>query len=173
MRPIDAEELKMRVRDLTRKIARENGGVDDVTVALKAVYDMIDDTPSVSAADSIQDEGEMILCKHCGKQLDQIGARCFNCDSSDSLYMFDVGRVINDAVVFELPASWCGYELSEDEAMETIICPHCGEFPFSDSAGLNQDRIVRIVCFSEEPNMHRRNLPAVEIKSEVTKDRTL
>lgn len=31
MRPIDAEELKMSVRDLARKIARENGGVDDAT----------------------------------------------------------------------------------------------------------------------------------------------
>lgn len=48
-RLIDADELKMCIRTLAKDIARVNGGVDDVTMALKEAYDMVDEAPTIDA----------------------------------------------------------------------------------------------------------------------------
>ena len=48
-RLIDADELKMCIRMLAKDIARAHGGVDDATLALKEVYDMVDDQHTIDA----------------------------------------------------------------------------------------------------------------------------
>ena len=91
----------------------------------------------------------MILCKHCDYPVENIKANCFNRDGSDSDYTFPIIDDNEGGVLFQLPTTWCGYELSEEERMETIMCPHCGKFPFSESAGVNIETVVNVVCFEE------------------------
>lgn len=91
----------------------------------------------------------MILCKHCDRPIEHIITNFFDRDGSD----YDIDYVFHEpekgVAEIQLPTYWCGYELSEDEMMESIRCPHCGKFPFSESAGINIETIVHVVCFEE------------------------
>lgn len=91
----------------------------------------------------------MILCKNCGHPIESILANCFERDGSDTDYMFTVREPVEGVAEFDLPPTWCGYELSEEEQMDCIICPHCKRFPFSASAGINVETRVFVVCFEE------------------------
>lgn len=68
---ISRSELKMCIRDLAKTIARANGGVDDVTVALKEVYDMVGEAPTIDAEPVrhgrwVQEDDDMWVCSACG-----------------------------------------------------------------------------------------------------------
>lgn len=93
----------------------------------------------------------MIRCKHCGYPIEYIKAPVFNRDGSDSDFSFDVNapEEAGGIACIELPTSWCGYELSEGEMMDSIRCPNCNRFPFSESAGINIEVVVNVVCFAE------------------------
>ena len=43
---------------------------------------------------------------------------------------------------------WTGYEVSEEEMLDTIVCPHCKQFPFQ-SKEIQVYDVVRVVCFKE------------------------
>lgn len=91
----------------------------------------------------------MIPCKHCGKPIERIITNCFDREGADYDYAFLVIEPVEGVAEIELPTSWCGYELSENEMMESIRCSHCGKFPFSESAGINIETVVKVVCFEE------------------------
>ena len=91
----------------------------------------------------------MLLCKHCDRPIEYVETNCFNREGDDSYYKFPVCEPEEGVAEMDLPMNWCGYELSEDEMMESIRCPHCGKFPFSESAGINTETFVRVVCFDE------------------------
>ena len=89
-------------------------------------------------------------CEKCGKEIDRLLINKFaydGCDGVDSVYINE--SEICDAVTFETDANWCGYELSEEEMMEDIQCPHCNEFPFKHKEVQVYD-VVRVVCFKSE-----------------------
>ena len=93
----------------------------------------------------------MILCNHCGWPVPHVLCSCFNHDGSTSDVLFPIAEPHgHDGVAeFDLPTSWTGYELSEEEQMDTILCPHCKKFPFDTSAGINVQTIVNVVCFEK------------------------
>ena len=93
----------------------------------------------------------MILCKHCGWPVLNVLCNCFNNEGCDSYRLVPIAEPHGHGGVaeFDLPTSWTGYELSEEEQMDTILCPHCKKFPFSTSAGINVQTIVNVVCFEE------------------------
>ena len=91
----------------------------------------------------------MILCKNCGWPIERITTNLFARDGSDYAWTFEVGEPVDGVAKMELPTCWTGYELSEEEMMESIRCPHCKAFPFSESAGINVETVVRVVCFEE------------------------
>lgn len=92
---------------------------------------------------------DMLLCKHCDRPIERIITNCFGCEGADYDYTFPVCEPTEGVAEIELPTSWCGYELTEKEMMESIRCPHCGKFPFSESAGINVTTVARVVCFDE------------------------
>lgn len=54
----------------------------------------------------------------------------------------------------ETTQNWTGYDLSEEEMLETITCPHCKQFPFK-SKEIQVYDVVRVVCFkAEEGGQH-------------------
>ncbi len=91
-----------------------------------------------------------VLCKNCGYPVRTIYTNCFNHDGSDSEFHFDVTEPVEGVAEIQLPENWCGNGLSDEEMMEMIQCHHCGEFPFSESAGINIQHVINVVCFGEE-----------------------
>ena len=73
----------------------------------------------------------------------------FNREGSDSYYTHGIEECEEDAIVIDTHKSWTGYELSEEEQVETIACPYCREFPFK-SKEIQIYEIVRLVCFKSE-----------------------
>lgn len=93
----------------------------------------------------------MILCKHCGWPVLNVLCDCFNHEGSDSEILIPIRepKGYDGVAEFDLPTSWCGYELSGEEQMERIRCQHCKKFPFSTSDGINVQTMVNVVCFAE------------------------
>lgn len=94
-------------------------------------------------------------CEKCGHETDRLRIGVFNRDGSDSDWFplieeIDVSPEEDgcNCVIIETNQNWTGYELSEEEMMEDIRCPHCGQFPFKHKEVQVYD-IVRIVCFKE------------------------
>ena len=85
-------------------------------------------------------------CEKCGKEMYMINVNLFCRDGSDCLAPHIYDQCDDNAVVIDTTSNWTGYELSEEEMLETICCPHCGKFPFSDKEIQVYD-VVRIVCF--------------------------
>ena len=101
-----------------------------------------------------------MICEKCGHETDRLRIGVFNRDGSDS----DIFPLIEevdaltdeesneaggcDVVIIETTQNWTGYEMSEEEMMEDIRCPHCGQFPFKHKEVQVYD-VVRIVCFKE------------------------
>ena len=85
-------------------------------------------------------------CNNCGKEIKEVKINEFNRDGSDSEKLIEFEEVPENAVRIRTNENWCGYELDEDEQMERIMCPHCGEFPFKHKE-VQVYTIVEIVCF--------------------------
>lgn len=88
-------------------------------------------------------------CEKCGKEIKNLLVDIFNYDGTDSEYEIPYQEQDEDAVVIDLTKSWTGYELSEEEMMETIVCPHCKKFPFKHKEVQVYD-VVRVVMFKTD-----------------------
>ena len=88
----------------------------------------------------------LIKCEKCGKEMEHIMINKFNIDGSDSFN--EVPYVIHrdDCISVITDGNWTGYELSEEEMLETIVCPHCGNYPFEEKEIYAYDE-VEIVMF--------------------------
>ena len=92
----------------------------------------------------------MVRCEKCGKEMNCLMLSVFGYDGADSDYAIPIHEVEEDAVCVEVSPAWTGNELSEEEQMETIHCPYCGEFPFAHQEVKTQT-IVQVVCFKSGP----------------------
>lgn len=88
-------------------------------------------------------------CEKCGWNIDSVMVDMFNYDGSDGDVRHYFTEAEHDAVVIETDRNWAGYELSEDEMLDSITCPHCHQFPFISTEIQIYD-VVRIVCFKQE-----------------------
>ncbi len=87
-------------------------------------------------------------CEKCGKDINQVRINVFRYDGLDVDILENINECEEDAVVFETTQNWTGYELTEEEMIDGIRCPICGEFPFKHKEVQVYD-IVRVVCFKE------------------------
>lgn len=74
-------------------------------------------------------------CKHCGKEIPRININMFQHDGTDKLEPHEVFQSMwaKDCAVVVTSRNWTGYDLDTEERLETIECPHCGKFPFSET----------------------------------------
>lgn len=84
-------------------------------------------------------------CICCGENIDHVNVSFFNRDGSDGDIAIPVNECEENAVYMDLDTNWTGYELTEDEQYETIMCPKCGKFPFKKELQIHE--IVRVVSF--------------------------
>ena len=88
----------------------------------------------------------MIKCEKCGKEIRNVSVNFFNRDGSDGLQVTEITECECEAVYMDVNANWTGYGLNEEEMPDTILCPHCGKYPFCDTEIQVYD-IVRVVMF--------------------------
>ena len=89
-------------------------------------------------------------CEKCGALITSVKTSRFSFDGSD----FDTVLKIEEddhynAVIMETDREWTGYELSEREMRERLLCPYCKQFPFSNDEIQIYD-VVRIICFKRD-----------------------
>jgi len=94
------------------------------------------------------DKNTLVKCEKCGKEMSYLLVDKFNHDGSDSFLKYSYNR-IKGCVSIVTDRNWTGYELSEEEMLETIVCPHCGKYPFQSKEIHVYDE-VEIVMFPKE-----------------------
>ena len=72
----------------------------------------------------------------------------FSRDGSNSYVEHPLQECEDSAAFADTTQNWTGYELSDEERLEGILCPHCKQFPFKSTEIQIYD-VVRIVCFRE------------------------
>ena len=87
-------------------------------------------------------------CEKCGQEIESLEVNVFDYDGSDRYYGITVVECEQDAAYVDADHNWTGYELSDEERLETIRCPKCKQFPFQDSE-IQVCEIVRVVCFKK------------------------
>ena len=90
----------------------------------------------------------LVKCEKCGKEMSYVLVNKFNYSGSDSFLKYSYNR-IGGCVSIVTDRNWTGYELSEEEILETIVCPHCGKYPFQSKEIHVYDE-VEIVMFPKE-----------------------
>lgn len=102
----------------------------------------------------------MILCKHCGWPVNHVLANCFEKDGSDRWHRFAVPEIEEcpAAALIDLPPNWCGADLSHEERMDCIQCPHCHKFPFSEKEEICVETHLVVTCFEEGYGGHEEVL---------------
>ena len=93
-------------------------------------------------------------CEKCGKEIGHLLVDTFLYDGSDTDIEQSIIECEHNAAYIETTQNWTGYDLSEEEMLETITCPHCKQFPFK-SKEIQVYDVVRVVCFkTEEGGQH-------------------
>ena len=95
-------------------------------------------------------------CEKCGKEIGCLLVDTFLRDGSDTDIEQPIDECVNDASYIETTQNWTGYDLSEEQMLETITCPHCKQFPFK-STEIQVYDVVQVVCFKTvEGGQHER-----------------
>ena len=88
-------------------------------------------------------------CEKCGKEIDSVVVRFFDRDGSDYETAVPLQECEENAVYIDIDYNWTGYELTEEEQRERILCPQCKQFPFKCEE-IQIHEIVRAVMFKED-----------------------
>ena len=116
-----------------------NWGYEGIEEDLEPIYQLINEH---------FDKNTLVKCEKCGKEMSYVLVNKFNYSGSDSFLKYSYNR-IGDCISIVADRNWTGYELSEEEMLETIVCPHCGKYPFQSKEIHVYDE-VEIVMFPKE-----------------------
>ena len=97
----------------------------------------------------------MIKCKCCGRELNYVNVDLFDIQGSDSFERLPLYECDDNAVYIEPGQIWTGYELSEEEQIDTIECPYCNKFPFNEK-DIQVEDVVRVVMFKDDEETHAK-----------------
>ena len=87
-------------------------------------------------------------CEKCGKEIDSVVVSFFDYNGRDYELAVPLQECEENAVYIDVDCNWTGYELTEEEQRERILCPQCKQFPFKyDEIQIYE--IVRAVMFKE------------------------
>lgn len=97
----------------------------------------------------------MVKCKCCGRELNYVNVDLFDIQGSDSFERLPLYECDDNAVYIEPGQIWTGYELSEEEQIDTIECPYCKKFPFNEKE-IQVEDVVRVVMFKDDEETHAK-----------------
>ena len=86
-------------------------------------------------------------CEKCGSDITYVNMNRFNYEGDDCWVQYSINEEEKtDVVYMDADCNWTGCGLSEEEQMDTILCPCCEQFPFQHKE-VQTYEIVRVVCF--------------------------
>lgn len=88
-------------------------------------------------------------CEICGAKIYTLLIDIFSHNGKDYEIEHPIKEFEKNAVTVDVTRNWVGEDLSEEEQMETILCPICKKFPFKHRE-VQAYELIRIVCFKEE-----------------------
>lgn len=97
----------------------------------------------------------MVKCKCCGREINYVNVDLFDIQGSDSFERLPLYECDDNAVYIEPGQIWTGYELSEEEQIDTIECPYCNKFPFNEK-DIQIEDVVRVVMFKDDEETHAK-----------------
>lgn len=97
----------------------------------------------------------MVKCKCCGREINYVNVDLFDIQGSDSFERLPLYECDDNAVYIEPGQIWTGYELSEEEQIDTIECPYCNKFPFNEK-DIQVEDVVRVVMFKDDEETHAK-----------------
>lgn len=97
----------------------------------------------------------MVKCKCCRREIDYVNVDLFDIQGSDSFERLPLYECDDNAVYIEPGQIWTGYELSEEEQIDTIECPYCNKFPFNEK-DIQIEDVVRVVMFKDDEETHAK-----------------
>lgn len=94
-----------------------------------------------------------VRCKCCGEIIDYVFLRFLDLDGK-TLYDFDAGINVSDdgQITIQTDEYWYGCEVGVKKS-DTIICPKCGGYPFSDIPDPLYYNAIMVVCETDEENV--------------------
>lgn len=112
----------------------------------------------------------MVKCKCCGREINYVNVDLFDIQGSDSFERLPLYECDDNAVYIEPGQIWTGYELSEEEQIDTIECPYCNKFPFNEK-DIQVEDVVRVVMFKDDEETHAKEKAGIpsDIVLETTK----
>lgn len=118
------------------------------------------ETPEAAYAAAMKrEEPHSVKCEKCGADIDHLLVNMFNHEGCDSFRSKPFVVHPEGAVSITTSPNWTGYELSDEERLETIVCPHCRQYPFV-SCEIDVHEPVELVMF---PMLDQKR-PAVPAK---------
>lgn len=86
-------------------------------------------------------------CEKCGSDIAYVNMLRFNYEGDDCWIQYAINEEEQtEAVYMDADCNWTGCGLSEEEQMDSIVCPCCEQFPFKHKE-VQTYEIVRVVCF--------------------------
>ena len=92
-------------------------------------------------------------CLNCGEIIDEVLVNTFIYDGSDEMNKIPIQHIYNETGrkliggVIRATMNWTGYDLTDEERKETILCPECNRYPFNKEEEIQTEEIVEIICF--------------------------
>lgn len=94
-------------------------------------------------------------CEKCGKQISSVEVNVFQVDGSD-VFQQEYFHETPIAIKITTEPDWTGYELTAEERLDTIRCPHCKQFPFKNSDIVSISDDVNVILFKDKSNTTSR-----------------
>lgn len=94
----------------------------------------------------------MTKCEYCGNKLEYLKVNSFLYDGTDIDTIANLMETNVDsddtvtAVYLDTTQNWTGYDLPNEERINTICCPYCMKYPFKDKDLYVLD-VVRVIMF--------------------------
>lgn len=92
-------------------------------------------------------------CLNCGEIIDEVLVNTFIYDSSDTEIKTPIEHIYNETGrklvggIIRTTYNWTGYELTDEERKETILCPICKKYPFNKNDEIETNEVLEVICF--------------------------
>lgn len=93
-----------------------------------------------------------IKCNNCKNDINKVLINQFNYDGSDSEISVEFTEIFNyenKGIVIRTDSNWTGYDLTDEERKDTILCPYCKQYPFDKREEISINEPIEIICFSD------------------------
>ena len=91
-------------------------------------------------------------CLNCGEIIDEVLVNTFIYDGSDAEVKTPIEHIYDEKYklqggIIRTTMNWTGYELTDEERKQTIVCPMCKKYPFNKDNEIETNEVLEVICF--------------------------